>query len=285
MNMDDDGEDNYMDLPDYQVFDPDKGPLEKRVQRSFLDAVADDKMDLRDTEYWFSTPEEGWNATPKRVYFMTADEEPLFPMPWHNPEEEEDALERIGVDQLEEGRVYLGRVTDVWLHHGAQVDIGAEFDGLVPCNEDHWELAVDHIDIGEVVMVEVHKLRTPGLYRWPVQLKFTVRGLQDLMMPPDDYVAPVDHGWAEANGWTPEDVAEAAGRTLEVPTYYPPQDDNAIAEQVLEGYGTGRMPWRLRDSEPVEDYIDDPLDNPIQEAWDARGDELEAAASELASSL
>lgn len=36
---------------------------------------------------------------------------------------------QIAFTELEEGRVYLGMVTDVWLYHGVQVDIGAEFDG------------------------------------------------------------------------------------------------------------------------------------------------------------
>lgn len=40
-----------------QVFDPDLGPLEKRVQRSYTEAVKDDIVDLRETEYWFTTPE------------------------------------------------------------------------------------------------------------------------------------------------------------------------------------------------------------------------------------
>ncbi len=43
-----------------QVFDAEKGPLEKRIQRTFDQAVKDDIVDLRDTEYWFSTPEGGY---------------------------------------------------------------------------------------------------------------------------------------------------------------------------------------------------------------------------------
>ncbi len=40
-----------------QVYDPDLGPLEKRIQRSYLDAVNSDIVDLRESEYWFTTPE------------------------------------------------------------------------------------------------------------------------------------------------------------------------------------------------------------------------------------
>ncbi len=37
-------------------------------------------------------------------------------------------LPQIAYSELDEGKVYLGVITDVWLYHGVQVDIGAEFD-------------------------------------------------------------------------------------------------------------------------------------------------------------
>ncbi len=33
------------------------------------------------------------------------------------------------MDQLEEGQVITGVITDCWLYHGIQVDFGAAFDG------------------------------------------------------------------------------------------------------------------------------------------------------------
>ncbi|GFR51429.1 hypothetical protein Agub_g13718 [Astrephomene gubernaculifera] len=287
MNVEeDDGEEAYIDVPDYQVWEPEKGPLERRVYKSYNEAMKDDRIDLRDTEYWFSNPEGNWNSKPQRLHYMKEDEEPLVPSPYHDPEQEEGAEERIRYTELDEGRVLLGMVTDVWLYHGVQVDIGAEFDGLIPCSEELWELAVDHLDVGEVVMVEVHKLRTPGLYRWPIQLKFTVRGLQDLMLPPDDYHAPIDFGWAEANGWSLEEISEATGRSIDVPTYFIPPDGGLMAEQIQDGYGTGIMPWREQNSDPVPDYIDDPLPDPAEEAWlGERSGEVDAAADELLQGL
>eukprot|EP00198_Chlamydomonas_reinhardtii_P003122 XP_001692458.1 predicted protein [Chlamydomonas reinhardtii] len=267
MNIEDKGEDLYMDLPDPQVFDAEKGPLEKRIQRTFDQAVKDDIVDLRDTEYWFSTPEETWNSKPQRVHFMEQDEEPLTPQAWHPPQEGlPEGDERIAFTELEEGRVYLGMVTDVWLYHGVQ---------------EQWELAVDHIDVGEVVLVEVHKMRQPGLYRWPLQLKFCVKGLQDLMTPPDEYTSPVDHGWAVDQGWSAEDIAEAAGRQLEVPSYFMPHDEQKQAEDVIDGYGTGEMYWRSSRSEPLEDYVDDPLEDPAAEQMKRRQAEVDAAAADL----
>jgi hypothetical protein len=33
------------------------------------------------------------------------------------------------LDQLREGEVMEGMITDCWLYHGIQIDLGAEFDG------------------------------------------------------------------------------------------------------------------------------------------------------------
>lgn len=48
---------NEIDLgPQYQVPDPEKGPLEKRVGRTFIDALFSDEISLEDMQYWFTTP-------------------------------------------------------------------------------------------------------------------------------------------------------------------------------------------------------------------------------------
>ncbi len=35
------------------------------------------------------------------------------------------------IDDLVEGSVVVGTITDIWLYHGAEIDIGAQFDGCV----------------------------------------------------------------------------------------------------------------------------------------------------------
>ncbi len=42
--------------PDYQVFDPEKGPLEKRIGRTFIDALFADDINLNEMDYWFTEP-------------------------------------------------------------------------------------------------------------------------------------------------------------------------------------------------------------------------------------
>ncbi len=33
---------------------------------------------------------------------------------------------------------------------------------LIPCTEDLWEIAVDHINVGTPVLIEIHKVRVQG---------------------------------------------------------------------------------------------------------------------------
>jgi ribosomal protein S1 len=45
---------------------------------------------------------------------------------------------RTGLDELQEGQVLTGTITDLWLYHGLEVDIGAQYDGLIPMQEEEW---------------------------------------------------------------------------------------------------------------------------------------------------
>ena len=48
-----------------------------------------------------------------------------------------------------------------------------------------------------------------------------------------------------------------------------------------QGYGTGEMYWRSSRSEPLEDYVDDPLEDPAAEQMKRRQAEVDAAAADL----
>lgn len=43
--------------PQYQVPNPELGPLERRVDKTFLEALFSDEVNLDDTNYWFEEPE------------------------------------------------------------------------------------------------------------------------------------------------------------------------------------------------------------------------------------
>lgn len=48
---------NDIDLgPQYQIPYPEKGPLAKRVGRTFIDALFSDEISLEDMQYWFTEP-------------------------------------------------------------------------------------------------------------------------------------------------------------------------------------------------------------------------------------
>ena len=49
-----------------------------------------------------------------------------FADPSHEDWEEEG---RLPLSDLEEGAVITGYISDIWLYHGCQIDLGYEYDG------------------------------------------------------------------------------------------------------------------------------------------------------------
>lgn len=48
----------YINLgPQWQVPEPEKGPLEQRVQATFVDGLLSGEINLEDSEYWFTQPD------------------------------------------------------------------------------------------------------------------------------------------------------------------------------------------------------------------------------------
>lgn len=43
--------------PQYQIPNPELGPLERRVEKTFVEAIFSDEISLEDTNYWFTEPE------------------------------------------------------------------------------------------------------------------------------------------------------------------------------------------------------------------------------------
>lgn len=64
----------------------------------------------------------GWAYTPVRIK-LAQEIDPCLPDPAHFGEG------RTALGELEEGATLTGTVTDIWLYHGAEIDIGAEYDG------------------------------------------------------------------------------------------------------------------------------------------------------------
>jgi len=226
-----------VELSMLEVHNPELGRLENRVGKFYLQELFEDSgIDLEETAYWFHTPPGGWSTEP--VKLQAAEEAPVtFPEPWH---EEGESTGRVEFERLREGEVITGVISDCWLYHGIQVDFGAACDGLVPIFHDQWmeEGVRETLMPGEQVRARIHKLRRPGLYRWPVQLELLEPAhLAHKLLPPDAYDAPIDHGWAHAQGWTMQDICAATGRFYEGVQYFLREPDADIGMELQVAYG------------------------------------------------
>lgn len=65
---------------------------------------------------------DGWASEPVRLK-LAEEIAPCEPDPAHPGEG------RLALEELSEGQVVTGVIDDIWLYHGAEIDIGAEFDG------------------------------------------------------------------------------------------------------------------------------------------------------------
>ena len=43
--------------PEYQIPNPELGPLEQRVSKTYIEAMYSDEVSVEDTNYWFTEPE------------------------------------------------------------------------------------------------------------------------------------------------------------------------------------------------------------------------------------
>lgn len=210
-----------------QVPDPEKGTMHQQVKRTFTESLGDNQVDVKDTTYWFTAPPEGWIR--EKVFVEYSEEEEVeFADARHFGEG------RTALEDLQEGMVLTGEVTDVWLYHGAEIDIGAQFDGLLPIDEHEWPAVRDALAPGTQVKVQVHKLRTPAtLWRWPVQLTILEpAGLQEQLADPDDWQPTVD-----MRGWEMETILKLTGRTYETYNYFMTESPADGADNVQLAYG------------------------------------------------
>lgn len=170
-----------------QIPEPEKGPLERRIGRTYEDALFEDHIDMNDTSYWFTTPEGGWNMDPRLI--PKAKEVPFEMASSVHPGED-----RIPLSDIKEGQVLDGIVTRQMLVHGAQVDLGAEFDGLIPVTHTQWtEEVCRALWLDEPVRVRVYKVRDTRLHRFPIQLELlSPMHISSQLSPPEDHHSPLD---------------------------------------------------------------------------------------------
>lgn len=197
---------------DYIVVDPQNplphpqlGALERCIGLPYEEALFADEVDAEAQEYWFTEPEGGWNSEKVRLRKLQPQavaEEDVFA---HSGA---DATGRTPLTAVREGQVLRGTVVAQLLHHGAQVDLGAEYDGILPCQDEQWEEAGELLQVGRQVEVTVHRVRDPRLFRFPIHLSAVSAELAELIVVPEAHKPPMD---LRALTVTPAEIAAQSG--------------------------------------------------------------------------
>jgi hypothetical protein len=66
------------------------------------------------------------------------------------------------IDTLREGDVRTAEIIGIHLYHGAVVDLGTQYHGIIPVNEAQWPQVVDTLTLERSVKVRVHEVRPSG---------------------------------------------------------------------------------------------------------------------------
>ncbi|KAL3149400.1 hypothetical protein ABBQ32_002196 [Trebouxia sp. C0010 RCD-2024] len=177
------GDPNYMEFDQMQIPHPELGPLERRVEKTYEEALFEDDISIEDAEYWFTEPPGGWNQEKKRLRKATV-------VPNDYPDAKNFGEGRIQATDLKEGQELIGTINRCMLFHGAQVDIGAQYDALIPIGEDSWirEGPTGVKELQEVLQLEVevrirvHKIVDSPICRFPI--------IAELLSPSLDYLLP-----------------------------------------------------------------------------------------------
>lgn len=61
------------------------------------------------------------------------------------------------IGTLNEGDIITAEVDGMHLYHGAIVDLGTQYDGVIPVTEEQWPDVLDLLDLFQEVKVRVHK--------------------------------------------------------------------------------------------------------------------------------
>jgi ribosomal protein S1 len=63
------------------------------------------------------------------------------------------------IDTLRPGDVRTAEIIGIHLYHGAVIDLGTQFHGMIPVNELQWPQVVDTLTLERHVKVRVHAVR------------------------------------------------------------------------------------------------------------------------------
>jgi len=132
--VDSDDQDEYITIdPEVPLWDPSlSGGLQRNVSTTFGDAIFSDEVEPEAQQWWLNPPPGGWPKEKRRLlkaktapldYNFIEDE--MFHQEWL-------AEGRKPLSSLKPGDIMKGRVVKTLLREGVQIDIGCEWDGLLP---------------------------------------------------------------------------------------------------------------------------------------------------------
>lgn len=154
----------------YQVPNPEDGPLERRVGTLYLEALFSDEVSDADAAYWFCEPPGGWPTEPKRVRaaVRVAPEAVTAVRPAGAVGE----APRTPLLEVRVGDTLTGPIAAATFTAGILVDVGAAYDGLLPVASDTaaWK-AVGGLRVGQEVAVRVAKVLYSPVARFPILLE------------------------------------------------------------------------------------------------------------------
>ncbi|DBA70393.1 TPA: hypothetical protein ACH3X2_011808 [Trebouxia sp. C0005] len=172
---------DIIEVDQHQIPEPELGPLERRVESTFEEALFSDDISLADTEYWFTEPPGGWNQEKKILRKATV-------IPNEDASAKHFGEGRLASTDLQEGQELTGTISRCMLYHGAQIDIGADYDALVPIKEEHWvEEVHEAMQLFTEVRVKVHKIVQSPICRFPIIVELVSPDLEGLLPDVSDY--------------------------------------------------------------------------------------------------
>ncbi len=220
--------DDYIVLdPDNPIPDPELGPLERRVSTTFEEGLIQEEVDIEAMAFWFTEPPEGWSSEKRRLKKAPVVATDELDVAWHA-----NATGRRPLTDFKAGDIVTGTVVKHMLHHGIQVDLGAEVDGLICISElEAWgALGEGAPDVGDPLECVIHAVRTDPIFRFPIQLMPVDSKLAARVPPADAHLPPLD--LRDVTLAQLPDVSERAGRDWAPIKVFVPQRDAVEGEEV-----------------------------------------------------
>jgi len=206
----------------------------------FEDAIFEDRVSTDEMEYWFSKKSrDDFNEEEYLEFLEEVEDEDPHTCARHEGEGRKE------LSAFQPRDVVVGQVVEVSTWHGLMVDIGAEYDVLVPIDGHRvdWKASAGRFDgvFDETFQVEIAQVKDPHRFRWPLVGKL------------------VDG---------PELPGQLDPYSLKVPIFmYADDEIKDVSEEVGRGYIPAKFYVDFRDPDPTvyPELVDEAMERPTAE--------------------